>query len=118
MISRTRIKIDVLGQSILIGAFVLLCFFNRQMIWTNTMLLMLGIWQVASAFHLFQSYKYVQRGSFLKTVLVVLVSLPVWIHLVGVWAYLPVGGLLLWYFFWSVRDMFLVYNRPRSFWDL
>ena len=118
MISRTRMKLDVLGQSILIGALVMLWYFNHRLIWTNTMLVMLGIWQMASAVHLFLSYKYIQRGNFLKIVFVLAISLPVWIHLVGNWAYLPVGGVLLWYFFWSVRDMILVYNRPRSFWDL
>jgi len=118
MISRTRMKLDVLGQSILIGAFILLWFFNRQLIWTNTMLILLGIWQLASAVHLFFTYKYIQRVNFLKTALVLGISLPVWINFVGNLAYVPVGGVLLWYFFWSVRDMFLVYNRPRSFWDL
>ncbi|MFK7775122.1 MAG: hypothetical protein AB8F94_23475 [Saprospiraceae bacterium] len=118
MISRTRMKLDVLGQSILIGAFILLWIFNRQVIWTNTMLILLGIWQLASAVHLFFTYKYIQRVNFLRTALVLGVSLPVWINFVGDWAYLPVGGVLLWYFFWSVRDMFIVYRRPRSFWDL
>jgi len=118
MISRTRMKLDVLGQSILIGAFILLWFFNRQLIWTNTMLILLGIWQLASAVHLFFTYKYIQRVNFLKTAIVLVISLPVWMQLIGNWAYLAVGGVLLWYFFWSVRDMFIVYQRPRSFWDL
>ena len=43
MISRTRMKLDVFGQSILIGAFILLWFFNRQYIWTSGMLIILGI---------------------------------------------------------------------------
>lgn len=118
MISRTRMKFDVLGQSILIGAFILLWIFNQQLIWTNAMLILLAIWQIASAVHLFFSYKYIQRVNFLRTALVIGISLPVWINFVGNWAYVPVGGILLWYFFWSLRDMVIVYRRPRSFWDL
>lgn len=118
MITRTEVKIDVLGQTILIVAFLLLYFYSTQMIWTNVMLVILGVWQIASAIHLLMTYRYIQKISFVKTAIVLAISLPVWIHLVGDWAYLPVGGVLLWYFFWSVRDMVTVYNRPRSFWDL
>ena len=118
MISRTRMKLDVFGQSILIGAIILLWLFNRQLIWTNLMLFLLGVWQLASAVHLFFTYKYIQRINFLRTAIILAISLPVWIHMIGNWAYLPVVGVLLWYFFWSLRDMFIVYRRPRSFWDL
>ena len=111
-------KLDVLGQSILIGAFILLWIFDRQIIWTNAMLIVLGVWQIASAVHLFLSYRYLQRGSFLKTLLVIGISTPVWINFVGIWAYAPIGGILLYYFFWSVRDLILVNRQPRSFWDL
>ncbi len=118
MISRTRIKLDVFGQSILIVALLLLWFFNQGIVWTNTMLTILAIWQIASAVHLFFTYKYIQRVNFIKTALVLLISLPVWINLVGVWAYAPVVGVLLWSFFWSIRDMIIINNRPRSFWDI
>ena len=118
MITRTQIKFDVLGQTVLIGAFLLLFFLKSQSAWTNTMLILLGIWQIASAAHLFLTYRYIQKISFLRTSLVLIVSLPVWMYFVGNWAYFPVAGVLLWYFFWSVRDMIVVYNRPKSFWDL
>ena len=118
MITRSQIKFDVLGQTILIGAILLFYFFKSQMVWTNTMLVLLGIWQMASAFHLFLTYRYIQKVNFLKTSIVLVISLPIWMHFVGGWAYFAVGGVLLWYFFWSVRDMIVVYNRPRSFWDL
>ena len=118
MIPRNRMKIDVLGQSLLVGAFLLLLFFQTGWGWTTATLILLILWQIASALHLFLTYRYIERINFVKTFMVLLVSLPVWIHLVGNVAYLAVIGVVLWSFFWSIRDMKKVYARPRSFWDL
>ena len=111
-------KIDLLGQAILIVAVALLFFFATGRAWTNTMLVVLGLWQLASAFHLLYVYQHIKRLHFLKTAIVLTVSLPVWIHLVGSFAYLPVAGVAVWYFVQTVSDTIKVYNRPRSFWDL
>ena len=118
MISRFRMKVDLLGQAVLIVAVVLLGFFASGKAWTNTMLVVLGIWQFASAIHLLQVYRHIDRMNFIKTAVVLVVSLPVWIHLVGVLAYFPVAGVFLWYFIQTIQDTIKVYNRPRSFWDL
>lgn len=45
-------KIDLLSQAVLIVAIVLLACFASGLAPTNTMLVVLGIWQLASAFHL------------------------------------------------------------------
>ena len=111
-------KLDVLGQSLLVGAFLLLLFLRSGWGWTTTMLVLLIVWQIASALHLYLTYRYIERINFVKTFIILLVSLPVWIHLVGNIAYLAVVGVALWSFFWSIRDMIKVYARPRSFWDL
>jgi len=118
MISRNRMKIDVLGQSLLVGALLLLFFFQSGSGWTTAMLVLLIIWQIASAMHLYLTYRYIERINFVKTFIVLLVSLPVWIQLIGSVAYLAVIGVVFWSFFWSIRDMIKVNNRPRSFWDL
>ena len=118
MISRNRMKIDVLGQSLLVGALLLLLFFQSGSAWTTVTLALLIIWQIASAAHLFFTYRYIERINFVKTFIVLLVSLPVWLHLIGSIAYFAVVGIALWSFFWSIRDMRKVYARPRSFWDL
>ncbi len=119
MISRYRMKIDSIGQSILLMvALVFLYFQESSYSWTNTFIILLGIWQVVSAIHLYYAYKYVKRKQFFKMVLVVLVSLPIWIKLVGIYAYIPVFGLLFWYFYQTLKDTRTVYNRPRSFWEL
>ena len=118
MISKFRMKIDLAGQIILIVAIFLIAMLESGINWTNSLLIILAIWQVASALHLFYAYKYVKKLNFLKTILVLVLSLPLWIHLVGYFAYLPVGGILFWYFLQTANDMIIVNNRPRSFWDL
>jgi len=118
MISKFRMKIDLLGQAILIFAILLLAFFASGGAWTNAMLVVLGLWQMASAFHLLYVYRHIKRLNYVKTAVVLAVSLPVWIHLVGAMAYFPVAGVVVWYFVQTITDTIKVYNRPRSFWDL
>ena len=118
MISKFRMKIDLLGQAILLIAVLLLLFYATGMAWTNTMLVVLGVWQIASAAHLLYVYRYIKKLNYIKTTIVLAVSLPIWINLVGAYAYLPVGGVVLWYFWQTIADTIKVYNRPRSFWDL
>ena len=118
MISKFRIKSDLVGQVILIVGIFLFAIFESGIIWTNSLLIVLAIWQILSALHLLFAYKYVKKLNFLKTILVLILSLPVWIHLVGALAYVPVGGILLWYFFQTANDLVIINNRPRSFWDL
>ncbi len=118
MISKFRMKIDLLGQGILLIAIVLLAFFASGKTWTNTMLVILGVWQIASAVHLFYVYQHIKRLNYIKTTIVLAVSLPIWIKLVGLLAYLPITGIVLWYFWQTIADTIKVYNRPRSFWDL
>ena len=118
MISKFRMKIDLLGQAVLIVAIVLLACFASGVASTNTMLAVLGIWQLASAFHLFYVYSHIKRLNYVKTAIVLATSLPIWMHLVGNLAYLPVAGVVIWYFVQTISDTIKVYNRPRSFWDL
>lgn len=118
MISKFRMKVDLLGQVILLTAVLLLMFYASGLVWTNAMLILLGIWQIASAAHLLYVYRYIKKLNYIKTAIVLAVSLPIWIHLIGAFAYLPVAGVVLWYFWQTISDTIKVYNRPRSFWDL
>lgn len=118
MVSRFRMKFDLLAQSVLILAVILLLFLVNGAHWSGAALVMLAIWQFISALHLFYVYKHIRRLNYLRTALVLAVSLPVWIHFIGKLAYLPVAGVVIWYFFQTIRDTVIVYRRPRSFWDL
>ena len=111
-------KIDLLGQAILIVAILLLAFLASGKAWTNTMLVVLCLWQIASAAHLLHVYQHIKRLNYIKTALILAVSLPIWIKLIGIFAYFPVAGVVLWYFWQTIADTIKVYNRPRSFWDL
>jgi len=118
MISFFRMKIDVLGQAIIISACILVFFFRSGMAWTNAMLLLLAAWQFASAVHLYYSYQYILKINYLRTALVIGISIPIWAHLLGKWAYLPVAGVVVWYFIQTLRDTIIVARRPKSFWDI
>lgn len=118
MVSRFRMKIDLLGQAVLMLAIILLAFFASGLKWTNVMLIILGIWQLSSAAHLLYVYRHIKRLNYFRTAIILAVSLPIWIQIIGIMAYLPVAGVLLWYFIQTVQDTIIVYNRPRSFWEL
>ncbi len=118
MISKFRMKIDLLGQGILIIAVILLAILEKGLVWTNAMIIILGLWQIISAIHLLLVYQHIKKISFLKTILVLLISLPLWIKFIGIMAYIPVAGVLIWYLIQTVAETRIVYRRPRSFWDL
>lgn len=118
MISWFRMKIDVLGQSILLVAILLLLFFAGGYNWSKITLAILFIWQLASATHLLYAYRHIKRLNYLRTTLIIGVSLPIWFYLLGNWSFIPVGGLVVWYFIQTIRDAIIVYKRPSSFWDL
>lgn len=118
MISKLRMKIDLLGQVILITAIIIIAGLESGLQWTNTVVIFLGLWQIISAIHLLLVYQHIRKIHFLKAILVLGISLPIWIHFVGIYAYAPVAGVLIWYFFQTAKETQIVYRRPRSFWDL
>jgi multisubunit Na+/H+ antiporter MnhG subunit len=119
MISEFRMKIDTLGQAILIVAVVLIaCFYQNTLVPTKWLLSILTVWQLASAIHLLLVYQHIKRLNYIKTAIVLLVSLPIWKMMVGNWAYLALVGVVLWYFFLTIKDTRAVINHPKSFWDL
>lgn len=118
MISTFRMKLDLIGQIILIIAAVLFLLSESDLQWTNTFIIVLGVWQIISAIHLLIVYRHIRRINFLKAFLVLLVSLPLWMKFVGMFAYVPVAGVLIWYFLQTIYETRIVLRRPRSFWDL
>ena len=118
MVTRFRMKVDVLGQGILIIALILLGLLASGVRWPLFTLILLSVWQLVSAIHLLYAYKHIKRLNYLRTAIILGVSLPIWIYLIGNLAYLPIFGILLWYFIQTIRDTIIVYKRPRSFWDI
>ncbi len=118
MVSRFRMKIDLLAQSVLILTIILLLCLVQGLHWSGSILIMLAIWQFISAVHLFYVYKHIRRLNYLRTAIILAISLPLWVHFIGMLAYLPVAGVVLWYFIQTIRDAMIVFRRPRSFWDV
>lgn len=118
MVSRWRMKVDLLGQIVLAIALLLLVFYTTGIKWTHTMLILLAFWQLGSAIHLFYVYSHIRRIRYLRTALVIGISLPIWYHLIGNASFFSIAGLVMWYFIQTIRDTIIVYRRPRSFWDL
>lgn len=118
MVSTQRMRIDLIGQIVLILAILIQLMFLSGLAWPKAFLGLLIFWQFLSATHLLISYQYVKKLNYLKVGLVLIISLPIWIKLIGLWAYLPVLGIVLWYFIQTWKDTIVVMRRPRSFWDL
>lgn len=118
MISRSRMKTDILGQSILIISILSLVLTNWRPNYLIALLAMLGLWQMSSAIELSVNYNYRQRQAFIWLLPILLLLLPLALKLVSplVLAVISIG--LLSYFLLTARDTIKVYRRPRSFWDL
>ncbi len=108
----------MLGQSVLFFAALVLLFPWVTEKWGWLGILLLGLWQLASALHLYISYRDMGKADFIKTILVVLIAMPLWMKWVGHWAYIPVLGLLGGYFIHTIRYWLRAKNKHLSFWDM
>ncbi len=118
MISERRMKFDLFGQVVLLSGWLGAAWMNLGGKWSIYLTILMGLWQFVSACHLYLSYKYARKGRFITSFLIVTLSTPLWVYLVGIWAFVPVIGLLCWYFYSTFRDTRIVMRRPVSFWNL
>ena len=118
MIERSRMKTDMIGQTVQILSIALTGFSNLPRAWFIILFAILGVWQGASALHLALAYEYQARYPFLWLFSGLLLALPLGIWLMGDWVMAPLGLGLLAYFIVTVRDTAYVLQRPRPFWDL
>ena len=118
MISRTRMKKDLIGQSAIIAGLAVAGLFSLSWALFLALLSALGLWQGASALQLALAYEYEERYPFLWLFLGLLLALPPAVWLLGTWAVAPIALGLAAYFIVTVRDTLYVLQRPRSFWDL
>ncbi len=118
MIPRSRMKIDLVGQAILLIGLILNLAVITNFQWAKYLLIFLVLWQISSAVHLYLVYRYTAKLGYLMISSVTILSLFIWIQIIGIWAYLPVLGIALWYFLQTLNDTLVVISRPRYFWDL
>lgn len=118
MISKSRMTTDLVGQSILLAAVIILLLAKAYTPWAIIVFSILALWQVGSALHLALGYKYRERFFFLKLFVVLLLILPFAIYWLSTWSLALLGILASAYFWATFRDTIIVLERPRSFWDI
>lgn len=109
---------DLIGQSMLATGLAITGLSGLSLVWFIGVLSLLGLWQGASAVHLALAYEYRERHIFLWLFLGFILTLPLGIWLIGVWAIFPISLGVIAYFIVTVRDTLEEMQRPRSFWDL
>lgn len=117
MVSRIRMKIDLLAQIAFIVATILLIILGELYIATYP-LIVLVCWQAFSALQLFFAYRHRRRRYYLCLAALAAACIPLWTALPYLWGYLPFAVMASWYLFETAYDFSIVYRRPRSFWDL
>ena len=118
MISRRRMKIDLIGQSSLLLALIItMISSNNAYAWSKFLIFGLLLWQITSACSFYFHYEYKQKKSFLVAAAVIILSIYI-LPASGKWFYIALLGLVGWYFFRTISDTIVVVNRPRHFWDL
>ena len=117
MISRMELKIDLIGQAVLLLLYILLLVL-KQPLWENAAwsLVLLLVWQTVSAAFYWRSYRYRERGPAFWMLLAVLVL--IFVIEFSLLSSILLGLPVLAYLVVTFRDTLRVYRRPRSFWDL
>jgi hypothetical protein len=111
-------RIDLLGQIILMSTLILLLFLSVPAVWVLVLFSLLALWQAGSALELAVQYEYVARVPFVWLLPLVLVLLLALQPYLGVWVLIGAGAILMSYFILTARDWRVVSRRPRSFWDI
>lgn len=118
MISKSRMKKDLIGQTTIIGSLLLLLLFAVPSAWLLTLLVLLGTWQAGSAVELRVQYEYRARQPYIWILPLMIVLLLVLKPLLGGWIILGTALTLISYYIITARDFVIVRRRPRSFWDI
>lgn len=117
MISRTQMKIDLIGQAILLLLCISILIFSQNT-WKNIEwgLGILLAWQVASAAYYWYNYKYQERRPVFWMLSISLIS--IFFVDLAIISSILLGIAVLGYLYLTLRDTLRVYRRPKSFWDL
>lgn len=118
MVSRRRMKIDTLIQSMLLVAVILGWLLLGWSGWLALPLLGLLCLQMISAMQLWSVYRFQPAHSFLWVgAAILLVFVIAWFNW-GLLSWILPLGLVLAYYFQTIQRLVIVLRRPRSFWDL
>ncbi|MDX2067200.1 MAG: hypothetical protein SFV55_02180 [Haliscomenobacter sp.] len=118
MVSRLRMKLDLLVQGVFLTAFGL---FSSLELWRTTAivaLLILGFIQIISAAQLWLWHHYRPARVYLWLFLGAAAVLPLGLHFFDSLAWLCLVAMGIAYFSHTIYMALVVLRRPRSFWDI
>lgn len=118
MVSRLRMKLDLLVQSISIGVLALVAFVEPLRTTIVVALLVLASIQLTSAAQLWWWHHYRPARNYLYLFLMVALLLPVGMYFFNFLAWFVLIGLVIAYFLHTLYAAKVVLRRPRSFWDI
>lgn len=136
MISKTMLKIDIIGQTTIIGLLLLACIFEPDgfFIYTLMTFFFLGLWQfcnglIAAIFFknkTRQKYIFVSIAYIIGFIILVIINngfieaIENYFMLFFSFSYI-IGGCLAfasWYYYQTYKELSEgIYQHPRSFWD-
>lgn len=118
MVSRLRMKLDLLVQSSLVVLLVLAIPLGPLHIGLKIMLIVLVLLQMLSAAQLWLWHAYRPARAYLWTFFLVGLLLPVGLYFFHPLVWLFLLALAIVYFVHTIRIAVVVLRRPRSFWDI
>lgn len=118
MVSRLRMKLDLLVQGISLSTLTLVAFLESWRVAVIVTLLILASIQLTSAAQLWWWHSYRPAKVYLYLFLAVALLLPLGLYFFNFMAWLGLIVLALAYFLHTIYAAKVVLRRPRSFWDL
>lgn len=118
MVSRLRMKLDLLVQGISFSALALVAFVEPLRTAAMVVLLILASIQLTSAAQLWWWHSYRPARVYLYLFLVAAILLPAGLYFFNFLAWSGLMALVIAYFLHTLYAAKVVLRRPRSFWDL
>jgi uncharacterized membrane protein HdeD (DUF308 family) len=118
MVSRLRMKLDLLLQGILLAILALATSLEPWRTAVIVALLILASIQITSAAQLWWWHRYRPAKTYLWFFLGMAVVLPIGLHFFNPLAWLCLIVLAIAYFSHTIYMAAIVLRRPRSFWDI
>lgn len=118
MVSRLRMKLDLLVQGISLSVLALIASLKPLSITVIFTLLILASIQLTSAAQLWWRHHYRPAKIYLYLFLAVAALLPIGLYYFNFLAWLALIVLALAYFVHTIHAAKIVLRRPRSFWDI
>jgi FtsH-binding integral membrane protein len=118
LVSTFRMKLDLVGQSILLTAAVVMLLATGWHVATVAIFAALLLWQMVSAVQLYERLHHAIRNRSLRGGAIGAVVIVLTYIFGESLCLVPLLLVVLAYYLVTLRDTLHVMNRPKSFWDL